>query len=209
MEKLLALGLLVVLATCESPAFAQRLQTLYRFSGGLDGGTPESAVTIDASGNIFGTTLNGGVERDSFPSGVVFELTSPKAPAHFWAETTLYDFAAKSDGDRPMGPVSLASDGSLFGTTYMGGSSCCGTVFRLVPGNGATWSEQIIYAFTGKGGIFPVGSLVLGQDGSVLGTTQGGGFGHGGIGGGTAYRLTPPGDEQDWTMNILHAFRGG
>lgn len=51
---------------------------LYSFTGGADGANPDGGVIFDRRGNLYGTTYNGGGE--SFPSGVVFEL-SPLHPA--------------------------------------------------------------------------------------------------------------------------------
>jgi uncharacterized repeat protein (TIGR03803 family) len=92
-----------------------------------DGEVPDAGLTMDGSGNLFGTTSAGGSDK-----GVVFEL----APGG--AETVLYAFCPGgepcSDGAGPMTPVLLDAQGNLFGTTAYGGANGqYGTVFRLKP----------------------------------------------------------------------------
>jgi uncharacterized repeat protein (TIGR03803 family) len=48
-----------------------KYSVLYRFSGGTDGGLPNSTLTEDASGNLYGATDTGGNGNN----GVIFEIT--------------------------------------------------------------------------------------------------------------------------------------
>jgi uncharacterized repeat protein (TIGR03803 family) len=94
-----------------------------------DGAVPNAGVTIDSSGNLFGTASTGGGNSQK---GVVFEL----APGG--AETVLYDFCPGgepcADGAGPLTPVLLDGQGDLFGTTgYGGANGQYGTVFRVKP----------------------------------------------------------------------------
>jgi hypothetical protein len=94
---------------------------------------PFGGVTPDASGNLVGTTLGGGIGH-----GLVFRLEPPASPSGRWHEHVLHSFAGTPDGDAPAGPVTLIGT-TLFGTTLRGGSSgCdidggvgCGTVFGV------------------------------------------------------------------------------
>lgn len=92
-------------------------------------GGPHSALTIDAQGNLYGTTVEGGAHFE----GSVFEL-SPQNGA--WTYTDLHDFHI-NDGWRPVGGVTLAADGTLYGTAAEGGTgSCfngCGVVWQITP----------------------------------------------------------------------------
>ncbi|HXB83238.1 MAG TPA: choice-of-anchor tandem repeat GloVer-containing protein [Candidatus Acidoferrum sp.] len=104
-----------------------KMETLYAFKGGADGGGPYAGVTFDGSGNIYGTTLAGASN-----SGTVFELT-----ANTHSEKVLWTFDGK-DGSAPLAPVVLDGAGNLFGTTSSGGGNkrCyakagCGNVFEL------------------------------------------------------------------------------
>ena len=90
---------------------------------------PASALTIDAQGNLYGTTLEGGTHFE----GSVFEL-SPQNGS--WVYTDLHDFHI-DDGWRPVGGVTLAPNGNLYGTAAEGGTgSCfrgCGLVWEITP----------------------------------------------------------------------------
>jgi uncharacterized repeat protein (TIGR03803 family) len=90
---------------------------------------PASALTIDAQGNLYGTTGEGGIHFE----GSVFKLT-PQNGA--WTYTDLHDFHI-DDGWRPVGGVTLAGDGTLYGTTAEGGTgSCfngCGVAWQITP----------------------------------------------------------------------------
>ena len=60
----------------------------------------------------------------------------PALAAHAQTLTTLYSFKARADGGDPAAGL-LYEAGTLYGTTYGGGStnceSGCGTVFKLTP----------------------------------------------------------------------------
>jgi len=95
---------------------------LYGFSAGADGGHPNGGVVLDATGNIYGTTLSGGTANQ----GVVFMLT-PSGQ-----ESVLYNFSGGTDGGVPYAGVILDPIGNLFGTTYSGGANA-GVVFKVKP----------------------------------------------------------------------------
>lgn len=98
---------------------------LYAFTGGADGGFPDSGLVFD-NGNLFGLSFNGG----SSNSGVVYELT-PAADGS-WTQTVIHSFSG-SDGLTPRGPLVMDSAGHLFGTTSYGGSSNGGVAFEIIP----------------------------------------------------------------------------
>ena len=110
-------------------AQAQTYTVLHNFTGGGDGATPLAGVTIDQAGNLNGTTYYGG----SANNGVVFKLAHKGSGFVF---NTLHSFGSQ-DGLNPYAKVTLARDGSLYGTTPFGvpGTGCglygCGTVFNL------------------------------------------------------------------------------
>jgi len=100
------LGILVFLAVFPSPGAAQTFSALYEFQGNSDGGGP-SGVIRDSAGNLYGTTVTGGIAV----YGTVFKLdTSGK-------KTTLYEFQGGADGEQPHGNLVLDANGNLFGTT--------------------------------------------------------------------------------------------
>jgi len=96
---------------------------LHRFKG-PDGAYPYSGVTIDASGNLYGTAELGGTSD----AGVVF-----KVDATTGKETVLYNFTGGTDGAYPFGGVILDAAGNLYGTAEYGGTTFNGTVFKLTP----------------------------------------------------------------------------
>ena len=125
--------------------FPWTMTQLYVFSGGDDGSGPHTGVTLDAHGNVFGTTQIGGAHF----IGVIFKLQKPAHQSDaFWKEEVLHSFAgAPSDGAGPSGEVALVGE-DVFGTTFAGGETgtpaCqpddpyfnaagCGTVFELTP----------------------------------------------------------------------------
>lgn len=111
---------------------------LYNFTGGADGGRPDSGVIIDAAGNLYGTTDFGGTYTCAVTGtngcGTVFKL-APPVDGGDWALTTLYDFMGGTDGASPQGQL-LMKKGVLLGVTGYGGSSANsgnGTVFAIKP----------------------------------------------------------------------------
>ncbi|MGH6838940.1 MAG: choice-of-anchor tandem repeat GloVer-containing protein [Methylocella sp.] len=119
---------------------------LYSFTGGTDGGFPFAGLIADSSGNLYGTTLAGGVSGE----GVVFKLTPSGT------ETVLYSLTGGSDGGAPEGGLTADSSGNLFGTTTIGGGSTstrcangfgepigCGVVFKLTPSG----TETVLHSF--------------------------------------------------------------
>lgn len=182
------------------------LQVLYSFTGEPDGALPFAGVTFDGSGNLFGTTWNGG----SANGGAVYRVSPPRKKGDGWSETVVHSFVDPSDGARPTGPLTFDSAGNIYGTTYSGGDlSCqgtgCGVVFELAPPNGrdGTWTYTMLYAFQGgNDGIGPEGCIVFDAKGNLYSTTIVGGVPLGG----TAFRLSPPTGGRAWTETMLHEF---
>jgi uncharacterized repeat protein (TIGR03803 family) len=156
------------------------------------------SVTLGASGNIFGTASGGGKHG----GGTVFEL-SPTTDGG-WQETTLESFTLK-DGAYPRSSVVSDAAGNLYGTTSLGGDFNAGTVFELSPNLDGTWTETVVYSFTGKtDGYEPSSSVIFDAAGNLYGTTFLGGASEKG----TVFELAPsPGGT--WTETVLHSFRGG
>ncbi|HTW31215.1 MAG TPA: choice-of-anchor tandem repeat GloVer-containing protein [Candidatus Sulfotelmatobacter sp.] len=164
---------------------------------------PHGAVTIDAAGNLYGTTFYGGL----YDQGIVFKL-SPTA--HGYKATTLHNFIANAiDGFGAMSGVIMDSAGNLYGATEFGGNGeCtagfgCGTVFKLSPASDGSWTETILHNFQGYDGWQSYGALTWDSKGNLYGTTANGGL----YDAGTVYELSPKGAS--WTLKTLYNFAGG
>jgi len=109
--------------------------TLYKFSGGRDGGSPYTAVLRDKLGRLYGTSTAGGANNsnNTGDNGTVFRLSPPVVPGDSWKETLLHVFhgASSNDGSFPAGDLILINGSGLFGTTLEGGSTNSGTVFNI------------------------------------------------------------------------------
>ena len=171
---------------------------IYSFTGGADGASPVAGVVLDNSGNLYGTTPNGGSKSNV---GVVYELT-PSGSG--WNEAVLYAFQGENDGAAPYAGVILDQSGNLYGATYAGGVNNGGTVFELSPSNGS-WTLNVLYSLTGPSGGNggPAASLTMDAAGNLYGTTLYDGL----YGSGSVFKLTS--SNNSWTYFSLHDFAGG
>ncbi|MGC9948677.1 MAG: choice-of-anchor tandem repeat GloVer-containing protein [Bryobacteraceae bacterium] len=193
-----------------TPCSGQTLTTLYAFAGGPNGAGPYAGLAMGANGALYGTTLGG-----TTGNGTVFELIPPLAAGGAWTQRVIREFAGPpSDGYYPTGTLAVAPDGALYGTTYEGGSYGAsikaGMAFELTPPSsaGGGWTERIIHDFGGPGdGNSPEAGVVIGQDGTLYGTTAGGGAFGSGLGFGTVFALSPPAAPGGaWTETVLYSF---
>jgi uncharacterized repeat protein (TIGR03803 family) len=198
---------------------------LYRFDYTKtyqDGVFPDAGVIIDAAGNLYGTTPNGG-NGCPYSCGTVYEV-SPNADGD-WKETILYNFKGGApfnpadDGMLPASPLVMDTKGNLYGTTPWGGSntaaSCgseptgCGVVFELSPNGSGGWTESVIHDFeSGNGdGFHPVKGLTIDASGNLYGTTQWGGLNNCDSGQycGIVFELSPSAGGV-WTETVLRNF---
>jgi uncharacterized repeat protein (TIGR03803 family) len=185
---------------------------IYSFSGAVDGWSPQAPLTLDAAGNLYGTTIAGGLPNTSTclsGCGVVFEL-SPNSSGG-WTETVLHAFDY-SDGKWPASKLVFDASGNLYGTAVWGGNvstSCqfgssigCGVVFQLSNVSGQ-WNEKTIFTFNDANGANPFG-LAFDPSGNLFGATVDGGAGQAG----TVYRLTR-GPNGFWNERVIQPFSAG
>jgi uncharacterized repeat protein (TIGR03803 family) len=198
---------------------ASKEKVLFSFTGGNDGGDPAAGLIFDKAGNAYGTTVFGGTGAACTGThsgcGTVFKLT--RNAQGKWKETVIYNFQAGTDGKNPYGGVTMDSKGNLFGATAAGGAigGCsngdgCGTIFELKH-SGNTWSESVVYSFTGGAdGAGPGGGVVFDKKGRLYGTTPDGGKPNGcfGQGCGVVYQLAPT-KGGGWRQKTIHTFTGG
>jgi uncharacterized repeat protein (TIGR03803 family) len=178
---------------------------LHKFTGPPDGQWPESLLSEDQQGNLYGTTWQGGTGGQ----GIVFKV-SPTGK-----ETILYAFPSLYTGAFPYVGVVQDSSGNLYGTTGYGGDTACdsgfgcGTVYEL----DSAGQETLLYSFTWSAdGAFPSWGDTLIQDsqGNLYGTTQLGG--NMGLyicgdyeGCGVIFKVSPNSDGT-WTDTTLYEF---
>jgi uncharacterized repeat protein (TIGR03803 family) len=192
-------------------AQAQTFTVIHSFAGS-DGANPMAGMTMDAAGNLYGTTAYGGSYAcTSGGCGTVFKLTHSQSG---WVLSVLYQFRGQEDGDGPLARVVFGPDGALYGTTAYGNYN---TVFKLQPpasicrSISCPWMKTILYTFDFEDqttGFGPMGDLSFDGSGNIYGTNQYGGNTQycNGPGCGLVYELTPSGGA--WTENVLYAFQG-
>ncbi|HLY05712.1 MAG TPA: choice-of-anchor tandem repeat GloVer-containing protein [Rhizomicrobium sp.] len=169
-------------------------KVLYSFGAGPDGAAPVARVTLDAAGNLYGTTSAGG----AYGYGTVFQLT-PGSP---WTETILHSFQNLDDGATPYAGLVADAAGNLYGAATDGGANGGGTVFELAP-SGGSWNFSVLASQPGWGISGTFRDLVLDGAGNIYGTTHC----DGANGAGTIYALSPSGGS--WTYTLLYTFTGG
>jgi uncharacterized repeat protein (TIGR03803 family) len=164
---------------------------LHSFGGSsTDGQIPFGSLVMDAGGNLYGITEEGGGADDC--CGTVFELMNS---AGTYTEKILHVFnEGTGDGEDPTAGLIMDASGNLYGTTGYGGASgnCqggCGAVYELVNSSG-NYTEQLLYSFTGGStdGADPYAGLIMDSSGNLYGTTANGGVSNAGA----AATLAPP-----------------
>jgi uncharacterized repeat protein (TIGR03803 family) len=180
------------------PLTGSGYKSLYKFTGGADGGKPVGTNLIEIQGALYGSTSSGGANG----VGTIFKITSAGK------ETVVYSFKGGTDGSGPRGGL-IDVNGTLYGTTRYGGASgsgCggsgCGTIFSA----STTGTESVLHSFgiASNDGLNPYVGLID-VKGTLYGTTLiGGGSGCGGAGCGTVYKVTTSGKE-----GVLYSFAGG
>lgn len=200
----LALAIVCLPEIVATPPAQAAYKTLYAFSGGTDGGRPQSTPIRDAKGNLYGTTFWGGNLNCNSGNGcgVVYKLDKTGT------ETVLHSFAGGTDGAYPYASLIMDKAGNLYGTTSAGGGTgCfsnngCGTIFKIDP----TSKETVLYSFTGgtDGGV-PYSALIKDKAGNLYGTASiGGDLNCGsGLGCGVVYEWSNSSKQ-----SVLYTFKG-
>jgi uncharacterized repeat protein (TIGR03803 family) len=176
-------------------------RVIHRFSDAFgEGAEPRVGLVMDASGNLYGTTYEGGNNEQCNGDGCgsVFELIAPAAGKKRWQFKNLFDFNG-IDGALSWGPLTLTADGALFGTTLFGGTDNAGIVFSLTQQSGR-WKFGTVYNFDGLDGLQPAGNLAFDTVGNLYGATYEGGANDWG----SIFQLVP--GPNGWTENLLYSF---
>jgi len=208
----------LILACSISEGQAQ-VNVLYSFGGyaNHDGSQPQGKLVFDNAGNLYGTTVRGGLNG----YGTVFEL-SPSTDGG-WTESILYNFCSQYsdyqcfDGAYPEAGLVIDSAGNLYGTSSQGGGICprgtlgCGEVFELSPPAqlGDDWTYSALYKFcsvqqngTCLDGAVPYSKLTFDAEGNLYGTATNGGSTYNA--GGVVFELSP--SQGAWVESVLYNF---
>lgn len=156
-----------------------------------DGAYPYGGLVFDASGNLYGTTYQGGSNYD----GVVYQLSPSRGS---WQESVLYNFTGPSVTEYGYA-MARDSAGNLYGASSYGGPSQHGNVFKL-SFSGGQWIYTDLHDFDDPvNGEIPVGGVAVDANGNVYGTTSGGGTPSNNCpyGCGTVWEITPS-PENSW-----------
>lgn len=177
---------------------------LYSFQGGADGSEPYKGVTLDAAGNLYGTTVGGGDTSCDGGCGVVYKLTKSNET---WTQSVIHAFTGGADGSGAGSPLVFDRRGNLYGMTPAGGNvpGCfgmgCGVIFRLEPDDG-NWNFRVLHTFTGGADGFggSAGRLLI-RPRHVYGVATSGGANMQGV----AFELTPT-PTGEWNFTTIYAF---
>ncbi len=145
---------------------------------------------------VVGSAILAGCAHTAGPSPI-----PPNAEPFFAASPNagfalLYSFQGFPDGAVPTAGL-VAMNGTLYGTTQVGGKGNAGSVFTT----STTGKESDLYDFGSKSpdGVFPAAELTV-MSGTFYGTTSGGGS----HGFGTVFKIGKTGNE-----SVIYNFQGG
>lgn len=192
---------------------------LHEFTGGTDGAFPVAGLTVDAAGNLYGTTTQAGspkcqINPNSGGCGTVFKINkSGKFSVN-------YSFRGP-DGAQSWGNVFVDAKGDLYGTTLFGGNDpthCiappdagCGVIFRMSQSADGKWKESVLHSFIGgSDGWQPFGTPITDSDGNVYGTAASGDSlcNQGPADAcGVVFKISP--SPSGWIYTVLYVFKGG
>lgn len=184
------------------PAWTQTYKVLYTFTGPDNLGAG-SSIARDNQGNLYGASVFSKQQCGGDDCGAIYKI-SPSG-----VETTLHVFKGSPDGQHP-NAVIVDATGTLYGTTYYGGTSTyqycnnlgCGVLFEIT----TSGKESVLHSFTAPpdDGTLPLAGVIEGSNGALYGTTTNGGAGTLGTDGdGTIYQFANGKEE------ILYSFQDG
>jgi len=148
-------------------------RVIYRFSPSYsDGNGPAGNLTVK-DGIVYGTTHAGA--NPSCGCGEVFRLRPLNRAKTTWKYAIIHRFNTQNTGTTPEAGVTFGPDGALYGTTSGGGTHGAGTIFKLTGSGDGPWSFKPLRSLAGASGSGPSAELLAGKDGTLYGTTFGGG----------------------------------
>lgn len=160
------------------------LTILHNFSDGTvpnDGKSPQAGVALDSAGNLYGTTVYGGLAN----LGTLFKLDT--SGNNYTLLHSFADGSISNDGKVPYAGLTPDFSGNLYGATAGGGSTGWGMVFKLDSSGHLTVMHSFNDGSVANDGVAPYASLLRDSSGSLYGMTTGGGSSNQG----TVFKLVP------------------
>lgn len=191
---------------------AGRYTVLHTFQGVSgtppEGGSPAGRLLLANDGKLYGTTYSGGNVQNYYNQGTIFSVTTAGGFATVYSFDNVHGI---TDGANPYAGLIQGKDGALYGTTYFGGTSNAGTVFKY--SGGAT---TVLHSFPEQpgqffsDGAFPYAALVQASDGNLYGVTSYGGTLTTYYQSGTLFRITTKGAfTKLWDFNATNSSVNG
>ncbi|QAU22797.1 hypothetical protein EO087_01370 [Dyella sp. M7H15-1] len=177
---------------------------VHSFGEGEDGANPKAGLIQVANGDLYGTTYNGG----RYGKGTVFMIPHENhrkiVILHSFNGFTnsVFSNGDSADGAYPQAGLILGKDGNFYGTTYYGGASGYGTVFKMVD-HGVEGTVTVLHSFGLDDGMYPEADLILTANGDLYGTTYESWDAYG-----TAFKLARQSDDSFKEETVLHPFYG-
>jgi len=189
--------LLLTSTVAVMPSQAQTFTVVHEFTGPPDGAFPNPIIR-DAHGNIYGTTLAGGLASCGGGCGTVFKIDSAGN------ETILFAFPGGNDGANPVAGLVRDGSGNLYGTARGNGYINAASVVFKVDTAG---QETVLYIAYTRDASALDSPLALDSQGNIYGMAPYGGticgWNSNGASCGTLFKLTPSGK-----FSVLHKFKG-
>jgi uncharacterized repeat protein (TIGR03803 family) len=156
-----------------------------------DGINPVGGLIEASDGQLYGTTLAGGIHDRGAVFAIHKDGTGHRLLRNLGGSST--------DSAFPYARLFEASNGSLYGTAAFGGNNNRGTIFRINRGGG---NYSVLHRFGGApgDGAAPYTELIEASDGSLYGTTARGGASNVG----TLFRINRNGSG----YRLLYSFEG-
>ena len=147
----------------KTDANGDNVQIVYTIPEVALGKTPKGKLFQADNGKLYGTLSQGGDGNDNL--GVLFEYDIKDS-----VYTVLVDFEG-GNGNRPEGDVIQATNGKLYGMTYLGGTSGHGIIFEY---DLTTSTYEVVWELNENDGYNPFGSLIQADDDFLYGMTSSG-----------------------------------
>jgi uncharacterized repeat protein (TIGR03803 family) len=151
---------------------ANELTKIFEFDA-TSGEFPEGVLTL-ANGKLYGLTSSGGTNNE----GVLFEYDLDAG--NLSPYTVKVQFGGPI-GARPLGSLTLAPNGKLYGQTQLGGANDMGTLFEFDPDPLSIAPFQKKFDFDGVNGGVPEGNSLMSSNGKLYGMTTNGGQSNAGV----------------------------